>query len=58
MSLIAILVVEIRKSQGDASVLFEICSFFCTLFSTKLVAEFGKVFCKEIVENFISFPMV
>ena len=44
--LIAILVMLIQKSQGDASVLFGTRnSFCCTLFSTKLMAEFGKVFC-------------
>ena len=59
ISLIAILVMEIRKSQGDASVLFGIrSSFCCVLFSTKLTAEFGKVFYKEVVENFISFPTI
>ena len=59
ITLIAILVMEIRKSEGDASVLFGIWSSFCyVLFSTKLTAEFGKVFYKEVVENFISFPTV
>jgi len=59
ITLIAILVMEIRKSQGDASVLFGIwSSFCCALFSTKLTAEFGKVFYKEVVDNFISFPTV
>ena len=59
MSLISILVMEIRKSQGNTSVLFGIQnSFFCALFSTKKTKEFGKVFYKEVVENFISFPTV
>ena len=59
ISLISILVMEIRKSQGDASVLFGTWnSFCCALFLTKLTAEFGKVFYKEVVENFISFPTV
>ena len=59
ITLIAILVMEIRKSQGDASVLFGTQnSFCCVLFSIKLATEFGKVFCKEVVENFISFPTV
>ena len=54
ISLIAILVMEIRKSQGDASVLFGIWnSFCCVLFSTKLTAEFGKMFYKEVVEGFL-----
>ena len=59
ITLIAILVIEIRKSQGDASVLFGIWSSFgCALFSTKLTVEFGKVFYKEVVENFIGFRTV
>ena len=59
ISLIAILVMEIRKSQGDASVLFGTQnSFCCALFLTKLTAEFGKVFHKEVVENLISFPTI
>ena len=59
ISLIPILVMEIRKSQGDASVLFGTWnSFCCALFLTKLTTEFGKVFCKEVVDNFISFPTV
>jgi len=41
---------EIRKSQGDASVLFGTWnSFSCAQFLTKLTAEFGKVFYKEVV---------
>ena len=57
--LIAILVMEIRKSQCDASVLFGIwSSFCCVLFSIKLTAEFGKVFYKEVVDNFIRFRTV
>ena len=53
ISLIAILIMEIRKSQDDASVLFGIwSSFCCLLFSTKLTAEFGKVLYKEVVEGF------
>ena len=56
ISLIAILVMEIRKSQGYASVMFGTWnSFCCVLFLTKLTAEFGKVFYKKVVENFISF---
>ena len=59
INLIAMLVMEIRESQGDASVLFGIwSSLCCVLFSTKLAAEFGKVFYKEVVDNFISFPTV
>ena len=59
ITLIAILVTEIQKSQGDASVLFGTWnSFCCALFSAKLAAEFGKVFYKEVVENFVSFPTV
>ena len=59
INLIAILVMEIRKSQDDASVLFGIwSSFCCALFLTKLTAEFGKVFYKEVVENLIIFPTV
>ena len=59
ISLIAILIMEIQKSQGDASVLFGTWnSFCCALFSAKLAAEFGKVFYKEVVENFVSFPTV
>ena len=59
ISLIAILVMEILKSQGDTSMMFGIWnSFCCALFSTKLTVEFGKVFYKEVVENFISFPTV
>ena len=54
INLIAILVMEIRKSQDDASVLFGIwSSFCCVLFSTKLTAEFRKVFYKEVVEGFL-----
>ena len=50
--LIAMLVMEILKSQGDASVLFGIwSSFCCVLFSTKLTTEFEKVFYKEVVEG-------
>ena len=63
ISLIAILVMEILKSQGDASVLFEIwSSFCCALFSTKLTVEFGKVFysCGEFYElsNGISYNFI
>ena len=59
ITLIAILVIEIRKSQDDASVLFGIwSSFCCALFLTKKTEEFGKVFYKEVVGNFISFPTV
>ena len=59
ITLIAILVIEIRKSQGDASVLFGTQNnFYCVLFSAKLTVEFGKVFYKEVVENLISFPTV
>ena len=59
ISLIAILVMKIRKSQGDASVLFGIwSSFYCALFLTKLTTEFRKLIYKEVVEDFISFPMV
>ena len=59
INLIAILVMEIRKSQGDASVLFGTWnSFCCALFLTKLTAEFGKVFYKEVVEDLICFPTV
>ena len=59
ISMIAILVMDIRKSQDEASVLFGTQnSFCCALFSTKLTAEFGKVFYKEVVENFIIFPRV
>ena len=59
ISLIAILVMEIPKSQADASVLFEIWSNFgCALFLTTLTAEFGNVFYKEVMENFINFPTI
>ena len=59
ISMIAILVMEIQKSQVDASVLFGTWnSFCCALFLTKLTAEFGKVFYKEVMENFIIFPTV
>ena len=59
ITFVAILVMEIRKSQSNASVLFGIwSSFCCVLFLTKLTAEFGKVFYKEVMENFISFPTV
>ena len=59
ITLIAIVVMEIRKSEGDASVLFGIWNSFCCVpFSTKLSMEFGKVFYKEVVDNFISFPTV
>ena len=59
ISLIAILVMEIRKSQGDAFVLFGTGNSFCCVpFSTKVSIEFGKVFYKEVVDNFISFPTV
>ena len=54
ITLIAILVMEIQKSQGDASVLFGTWnSFSCALFLTKLTAEFGKMFYKEVVEGFL-----
>ena len=54
ITLIAILVMEIRKSQGDTSMLFGIwSSFYYVLFSTKLTAEFEKVFYKEVVEGFL-----
>jgi len=54
--MIAILIMEIQKSEGDASVLFGIWnSFYCALFSTKKTEKFGKVFYKKVVENFISF---
>ena len=59
ISLIAILVMEIRKSQGDASVLFGIWSSFCCVqFQTKLTAELGKVLYKEVVEGFLPLPRV
>ena len=54
ITLIAILVMEIQKSQDDASMLFGIwSSFYCLLFSIKLTVEFGKVLYKEIVEGFL-----
>ena len=56
ISLIAILVMEIQKSQGDASVLFGTWnSFSGALFSTKKTEEFGKMFYNKVVDNFISF---
>ena len=59
INLIAILVMEILKSQGDASMLFGIWnSFYCALFSTKRTEEIGKVFYKKVVGNFISFQTV
>ena len=43
INLIAMLVMEIRESQGDASVLFGIwSSLCCVLFSTKLTARIWK----------------
>ena len=59
ITLIAILVMEVQKSQDDASVLFGTQnSFCCALFSTKKTEEFGKVFYNEVVEDLISFPTV
>ena len=53
ITLIAILVMEIQKSEGDAFVLFGIWnSFCCAQFSTKKTEEFGKMFYKKVVENF------
>jgi hypothetical protein len=50
---------EIQKSQVDATALPKPWnSFCCTLFSTKLAAESEKVFYKEVVGNFVSFPTV
>ena len=58
-TLIAILDWEIQKSQGVTFALTEAWnSFYCTLFSTKLAAESEKVFCKEVVGNFVIFPTV
>jgi len=58
-ALIAVMVWELRKSQGDTSVLSEASnSFSCALFLTKLTAEYGKVSYKKVVEDFISFPTV
>jgi hypothetical protein len=52
ITFIAIIVWEIQKSQGDASVLSATWnSFGCAPFSTNLTAEFGKVFYMEVVEN-------
>ena len=59
INLISMLVMEIRESQGDASVLLGTWNnFCCALFLTKLTIEFGKVFYKEVVENFIIVPTV
>jgi hypothetical protein len=47
ITLIAIMVWELRKSQGDATVLSETWNRICyVLFSVKLAAESGKVFYK------------
>jgi hypothetical protein len=59
ITFIAFMVWEIQKSQGVTFALTEDWnSFCCTLFSTKLAAESEKVFCKEVVGNFVSFPTV
>ena len=59
ITLIAILFMEIQKSQADASVLFGTQNSFCCVpFSTKKTEEFGNVLYKEVVDNFISFPTV
>jgi HJR/Mrr/RecB family endonuclease len=59
ITLIAILVWEIQKSQDDATVLSENWNRICyVLFSTKSSTEFGKVFYKKVLGNFISFPTV
>ena len=59
ISLIAILVMEIQKSQGDASVLFGTRnSFSCALFRPPKLWNLEKVSYKEVIEELMSFPMV
>jgi hypothetical protein len=59
ITLIAILDWEIQKSQDDATVLSGNWNRICyVLFSTKSSTEFGKVFYKKVLGNFISFPTV
>jgi hypothetical protein len=59
ITLIAIMVLKLQKSQDDTTVLPRIwISFGCLLFETNIAIEFGKVFYRKVVDNLLSFPTV
>jgi len=59
ITLIALMVWKLQKSQDDTDVLSRIwTSFGCLLFWTNITIEFGKVFYRKVVENFLIFLMV
>ena len=59
ITLIAIMVWKLQKSQDDTDVLSRIwTSFGCLLFWTNITIEFGKVFYRKVVANSLSFLTV
>jgi hypothetical protein len=59
ITLIAIMVWKLQKSQDDTDVLSRIwTSFGCLLFKTNVTIEFGKVFYRQVVDNLLRFPIV
>jgi len=59
ITLIAIMVWKLQKSQDDIDVLSRIwTSFGCLLFWTNITIEFGKVFYRKVVENSLRFLTV
>jgi hypothetical protein len=59
ITLIAIMVWKLQKSQDDTDVLSRIwTSFGCLLFWTNITIEFGKVFYRKVVENSLRFLTV
>jgi hypothetical protein len=54
ITLIAIMVCKLQKSQDVTDVLSRTwTSFGCLLFWTNITIEFGKVFYRKVVENFL-----
>ena len=51
ITLIAIMVWKLQKSQDDTVVLSE-------LFETDIAIEFGELFYRKVIDNFLSFPTI
>jgi len=59
ITLIAVMVWKLQKSQGDTVVLSRMwISFRYLLVETNIAIEFGKVVYRKVVDNFLSFPTV
>ena len=59
ITLIAIMVWRLQKSQDGTDVLSRIwTSFGCLLFETNITIEFGNMFYRKVVDNFLSFLTV